>query len=143
MFSCLLLLHPLEQKVFYVEEAWTHSPLRNLKSCRCSLLAITASRCCLRRALKRYALNSHNQVLLSHVIVGSSVSLPLKVPGFDEILVETINLCCHYYENHMYVMPKEKYILLKVSHHVLYTLLKVHVGLVLIFKIIMLNLLYC
>ena len=46
---------------------------------------------------------------------GFIFSLLLKVPGFDEILVETINLCCHYYENHMYVMPKEKYILLKVS----------------------------
>lgn len=52
---------------------------------------------------------------LVDVIVGLYFFLLLKVPGFDEILVETINLCCHYYENHMYVMPKEKYVLLKVS----------------------------
>ena len=49
---------------------------------------------------------------------GFTIFLLLKVPGFDEILVETINLCCHYYENHMYVMPKEKYVLLKVSDNV-------------------------
>ena len=55
---------------------------------------------------------------------GFLFSLLLKVPGFDEILVETINLCCHYYENHMYVMPKEKYILLKVSHFLEHVLLR-------------------
>ena len=34
--------------------------------------------------------------------------------GYEDILVETINLCCHYYENHMYMVAKEKYMLLKV-----------------------------
>ena len=80
----------------------------------------------LKKSLEEVRFKCFNQVILSHVIVGLSFSSPLKVPGFDEILVETINLCCHYYENHMYVMPKEKYILLKVSGHVLYTLLVVH-----------------
>jgi len=37
------------------------------------------------------------------------------VEGYEEILIETINLCCQYFENNMYMVPKEKYILLKVS----------------------------
>lgn len=57
-------------------------------------------------------------IAITHLIVGFYFLCLLKVPGFDEILIETINLCCHYYENHMYVMPKEKYILLKVSHFI-------------------------
>lgn len=34
--------------------------------------------------------------------------------GYEEILIETINLCCYYFENNMYMVPKEKYMLLKV-----------------------------
>ena len=34
--------------------------------------------------------------------------------SYEEILIETINLCCYYYENNMYMVPKEKYMLLKV-----------------------------
>ena len=30
------------------------------------------------------------------------------------MLVETINLCCQYYDDHLFVLPNEKYILLKV-----------------------------
>ena len=47
-----------------------------------------------------------------------SFSLPLltQVNGYEEVLVETINLCCHYFENSMYMVPKEKYMLLKVTN---------------------------
>lgn len=38
----------------------------------------------------------------------------LQVEGYEEILIETINLCCYYFENNMYMVPKEKYMLLKV-----------------------------
>lgn len=38
-----------------------------------------------------------------------------QVSGYEDILVETMNLCCHYFEHHMYMVPKEKYMLLKVS----------------------------
>ena len=41
---------------------------------------------------------------------------PTQVNGYEEVLVETINLCCHYFENSMYMVPKEKYMLLKVSN---------------------------
>lgn len=34
--------------------------------------------------------------------------------GYEDVLVETLNLCAHYFENHMYMVPKEKYMLLKV-----------------------------
>ena len=34
--------------------------------------------------------------------------------GYEDVLVETLNLCCQYFENQMYVLPKEKYMLLKV-----------------------------
>ena len=37
-----------------------------------------------------------------------------QVNGYEDILVETMNLCCHYFEQHMYMVPKEKYMLLKV-----------------------------
>ena len=30
------------------------------------------------------------------------------------MLFETINLCCQYYDDHLFVLPNEKYILLKV-----------------------------
>lgn len=36
-----------------------------------------------------------------------------EVSGYEDVLVETINICCHYYENNMYMVPKEKYMLLK------------------------------
>ena len=38
-----------------------------------------------------------------------------QVESYEEILIETINLCCFYFENNMYMVPKEKYMLLKVS----------------------------
>ena len=38
----------------------------------------------------------------------------VQVECYEEIMVETINLCCYYYENNMYMVPKEKYVLLKV-----------------------------
>ena len=41
-------------------------------------------------------------------------SIFLQVSGYEDILAETINLCCHYYEHNMYMVPKEKYMLLKV-----------------------------
>ena len=41
--------------------------------------------------------------------------LMLQVEGYEEILIETINLCCYYFENNMYMVPKEKYMLLKVE----------------------------
>ena len=37
-----------------------------------------------------------------------------QVECYEEILIETINLCCYYFENNMYMVPKEKYMLLKV-----------------------------
>ena len=37
-----------------------------------------------------------------------------QVSGYEDILIETMNLCCQYFEQHMYMVPKEKYMLLKV-----------------------------
>ena len=39
----------------------------------------------------------------------------MQVNGFDDIFVETISLCCQYYEDNLYIVPKEKYMLLKAS----------------------------
>lgn len=54
-----------------------------------------------------------------HTLTIGVLCLPpvLQVSGYEDILVETINLCCHYYENHMYMVAKEKYMLLKVCEH--------------------------
>ena len=38
-----------------------------------------------------------------------------QVPGYEEVLVETINLCCAHFEAQTYVVPDEKYQLLKVG----------------------------
>ena len=38
-----------------------------------------------------------------------------QVPGYEDVLVGTINLCVQYVEDQIFMLPKEKYILLKVS----------------------------
>ncbi|KAL5460570.1 hypothetical protein EMCRGX_G034022 [Ephydatia muelleri] len=45
--------------------------------------------------------------------VGLKLKIVGGVSGFDDIFVETISLCCQYYEDNMYMVPKEKYMLLK------------------------------
>ena len=37
-----------------------------------------------------------------------------KIQGFDELLSDVVNLCCKLYEQNMYLLPKDKHMLLKV-----------------------------
>jgi cytoplasmic FMR1 interacting protein len=37
-----------------------------------------------------------------------------KITGFDELLSDVVNLCCKLYEQTMYLLPKDKHMLLKV-----------------------------
>lgn len=49
-----------------------------------------------------------------HGICVFVIVMCVQVESYEEIIIETINLCCYYYENNMYMVPKEKYVLLKV-----------------------------
>ena len=41
-----------------------------------------------------------------------------KIQGFDELLSDVVNLCCKLYEQNMYLLPKDKHMLLKVRHSI-------------------------
>ncbi|KRX64803.1 Cytoplasmic FMR1-interacting protein, partial [Trichinella sp. T9] len=36
------------------------------------------------------------------------------IEGYDELLADVINICMHFYENHLYVTPAEKHMLIKI-----------------------------
>ena len=53
--------------------------------------------------------------LATHDIITSKLKTSLEeIEGYDELLSDIINLCVHFYEFRMYVLPKEKHLLLKV-----------------------------
>lgn len=39
-----------------------------------------------------------------------------KIQGFDELMSDVVNLCCKLYEQNMYLLPKDKHMLLKVRN---------------------------
>jgi len=39
-----------------------------------------------------------------------------KIPGYEDVLADVVNLCSRLFENNMYILPKEKHMLLKVSY---------------------------
>ena len=54
--------------------------------------------------------------LATHDIITSKLKSSLEeIEGYDELLSDIINLCVNFYEFKMYVLPKEKHLLLKVS----------------------------
>lgn len=54
--------------------------------------------------------------LATHDIITSKLKSSLEeIEGYDELLSDIINLCVNFYEFRMYVLPKEKHLLLKVS----------------------------
>jgi cytoplasmic FMR1 interacting protein len=97
----------------------TLDALKNMKACINNDLA------CYRRAesiLRRGAMDAfaieESQNLSLFFATNNSITNMIKknleeVPGFEEVLVETINLCCTHYEAQMYIVPEEKYQLLK------------------------------
>ena len=38
-----------------------------------------------------------------------------KIPGYEDVLADVMNLCCKLFENNMFILPHEKHMLLKVS----------------------------
>jgi cytoplasmic FMR1 interacting protein len=42
-----------------------------------------------------------------------------KIPGYEDVLADVVNLCCKLYENNMYILPQEKHMLLKVLSELL------------------------
>ena len=50
-----------------------------------------------------------------------------KIQGFDELLSDVVNLCCKLYEQNMYLLPKDKHMLLKVRKR-LFSLQYIHNG---------------
>ena len=39
----------------------------------------------------------------------------VDIPGYDELIADIVSLAVYMYENHMYLMPSEKHMLVKVS----------------------------
>ncbi|XP_066917897.1 cytoplasmic FMR1-interacting protein 2-like isoform X2 [Clytia hemisphaerica] len=61
--------------------------------------------------------------LATHDIITSKLKSSLEeIEGYDELLADIINLCVHFYEFRMYVLPKEKHLLLKVIGFTLFLL---------------------
>ena len=53
--------------------------------------------------------------LATHDIITAKLKSSLEeIEGYDELLSDIINLCVNFYEFKMYVLPKEKHLLLKV-----------------------------
>lgn len=53
--------------------------------------------------------------LATHDIITSKLKSTLEeIEGFDELLADIIQQCVHFYEFKLYVLPKEKHLLLKV-----------------------------
>lgn len=51
-----------------------------------------------------------NQHKITHMLKDDLV----KIPGYEDVLADVLNLCVKLYEGHMYITPNDKYILLKV-----------------------------
>lgn len=53
--------------------------------------------------------------LATHDIITTKLKSSLEeIEGFDELLADIIQQCVHFYEFRLYVLPKEKHLLLKV-----------------------------
>ena len=37
-----------------------------------------------------------------------------KIPGYEDVLADILNLCCKFFENNLYILSHEKHMLLKV-----------------------------
>ena len=51
-----------------------------------------------------------NQHKITHMLKDDLV----KIPGYEDVLADVLNLCVKLYEGHMYITPNDKYVLLKV-----------------------------
>jgi cytoplasmic FMR1 interacting protein len=124
------LAHP-ERKKDFISETYlltlaklinmfaTLDSLKNMKACINNDLA------CYKRAegilnrgnIDAFALEE-SQNLSIFFATNNSITNELKkhleeVPTYEDVLIETINLCCLYYEECLFVLPNEKYTLLK------------------------------
>jgi len=60
--------------------------------------------------------------LATHDIITSKLKSSLEeIEGYDELLADIINQCIHFYEFRMYVLPKEKHLLLKVYNLIIFS----------------------
>ena len=97
----------------------TLDALKNMKACINNDLACyrRAENILRRGAMDAFAIEESQNLSLFFATNNSITNLIKKnleeVPGYEEVLVETINLCCTHYENQMYTVPEEKYQLLK------------------------------
>ena len=50
-----------------------------------------------------------------NAILGSVKASAEKVPGYEDLLCDIINVCTNMYDNHTYLMPAEKHGVVEVS----------------------------